>query len=86
MYPLQDIRFNLCVVPLQIDTKDVCFWDGFESCPALVPVFACEQCMYPPRFTVEVSGRNATKSGNLNIKFEGGIKTLGTEIPLELQG
>jgi len=72
------------VIPVQIDTKDVCFWDGFESCPALV--LACKESMYPPRFTMEVSGRNATKSGNLKIKFEGGIKTLGTEIPLELQG
>ena len=42
--------------------------------------------MYPPRFKVEVSGRNATKSGNLKISFEGGKKKLGTEIPLELEG
>ena len=42
--------------------------------------------MYPPRFTVEVSAGNATKSGNLKIKFGGGRKQLSTEIPLELQG
>ena len=68
----------------QIDTTEVCFWDAFRSVRSLV--LACEECMYPPRFVIEVSGNNATRSSNLKLKFEGSIKELQTEILLEIQG
>ena len=68
----------------QIDTTEVCFWDAFQSVRSLV--LACEEHMYPPRFIIEVSGKGATRSSNLKLKFEGSIKVLQTEIPLEIQG
>lgn len=68
----------------QIGTKEVCFWDAFKLPSSLV--LACDENMYPPRFIIEVSGKDATRSSNLKLKFEGSIKVLQTEIPLELQG
>jgi len=62
----------------------VCFWDAFKTPTSLV--LACEESMYPPRFTIEVSGKSATGSSNLKLNFEGSIKALQQEIPLEVQG
>ena len=68
----------------QIETKEVCFWDAFKSVRSLV--LACDESMYPPRFIIEVSGKNATRSSNLKLSFGGSIKVLQIEIPLEVQG
>ena len=68
----------------QIGTKEVCFWGAFKSPSSLV--LACDESMYPPRFIIEVSGKNATRNSNLRLDFGGSIKVLQTEIPLEVQG
>ena len=57
------------------------FWDNFKTTAALVE--ACRNKLYPPRFNIEVSGKEAIKSTHFKVTFKGGVDELKTEILLE---
>ena len=56
------------------------FWDNFKTPAALVE--ACRNKLYPPRFNIEVSGKEAIKSTHFKVIFKGGVDKLKTEILL----
>ena len=58
------------------------FWDHFKSNREFV--LACHEKLYPPRFILEVSGRNATKDDIFEVEFEGATEELSQEIHLTL--
>ena len=43
---------------------------------------ACEDKSYPPRFTIEVSAKQAMMDTYLEVLFEGAVDELRTEIQL----
>ena len=57
------------------------FWHNFETPGALVE--ACRNKLYPPRFNIDVSAKYATTSTYIEVVFEGAVRELKTEIPLE---
>ena len=57
------------------------FWDNFKTTAALVE--ACRNKLYPPRFKIEVSGKEAIKSTHFKVTFKGAVDKLETEILLE---
>ena len=56
------------------------FWDNFKT-TALEE--ACRNKLYPPRFNIEVSGKEAIKSTHFKVTFKGAVDELKTEILLE---
>ena len=56
------------------------FWDDEQSELELMH----SKRMYPPRFTLEVHGENATHDADALVEFQGACMDLSTEIHLHL--
>ena len=61
-----------------IDAQEVDFWGRDAEQLKLM----AERRMYPPRFTVCVTGSSATGPSSLQVKFAGSQQKLNTEIML----
>lgn len=61
-----------------IEAHEVDFWDRDAEQLELME----ERRMYPPRFTVCVTGSSATGPSSLQVKFAGSQQKLNTEIML----
>ena len=66
---------------LQVYANEVDFWD-MPSCNELK--LRCERKLYPPRFTLKVSGNRAIRNSMVRVEFLGTCEDLSTEIPLIL--
>ena len=64
----------------QIYARDVYFWDNEQSELELMH----RNNIYPPRFTLEVHGENATCNEVTLVEFEGACQDLSTQIYLSL--
>ena len=64
----------------QICAKEVYFWDNQQSELELMH----RMKTYPPRFTLEVHGENATHNAVALVEFQGACQDLSTEIYLSL--
>ena len=65
---------------MQICASQVYFWDNEQVELKLMH----REKMYPPRFTLEVHGENATGAAVALVEFEGACTALSTEIHLSL--
>ena len=63
----------------QIYAREVYFWDNEQS----LELMHTERT-YPPRFTLEVHGENATHNEVALVEFEGAYQDLSTQIYLSL--
>lgn len=63
----------------QIYAREVYFWDNEQS----LELMHTEKT-YPPRFTLEVHGENATHNEVTLVEFEGACQDLSTQIYLSL--
>ena len=68
-------------ISTQIKTEDVSSFWNLPSCKDLVEV--CQTKLYPPRFTIEVSAKRATKDTFVEVWFDGAVDEHRTEIQLE---
>ena len=64
----------------QIYAREVYFWDNEQSELELMH----RKKTYPPRFTLEVHGENATHNAVALVEFQGACQDLSTEIYLGL--
>ena len=77
------LLLNLCCFPSKILAEDVNFFN-FPSTESLMT--ACKQFIYPPRFVLRVSARNAKQYSNIELTFTGAEEDLYFKIwlyPLE---
>lgn len=70
----------ICIVIYQIYASQVYFWDNEQSELKLIH----SEKMYPPRFTLQVHGENATHDAVAVVEFGGDCMDLSTEICLSL--
>ena len=76
---------NCCNI-FQIYASQVNFWDNKKNELELVNELKLMHGikMYPPRFTLEVHGQNATHDAVAVVEFKGAHQDLSTEIYLSL--
>ena len=71
---------NISQFIMQIFASQVHFWDNEQDELELMHI----NKMYPPRFTLEVHGGNATHDAIALVEFKGACMDLSTEIYLRL--